>query len=194
MNAKPSQNQGQGMGFDPTLVMRPAPVLMSYYFVTALLMGPAFPIVIVVLWFRYLTLRYRFDDEGVRMSVGLLFKREVNLTYRRIQDIHVTRGFIQRWFGLATVSIQTASGSATPEIKVEGLLEADELRDHLYSRMRGGAHAPDGAYPAAPPDPTAPPDPAASHDTVAAPASDEALAILRDIREALRGPAAGARP
>ncbi len=71
------------------------------------------------------------------MRWGVLFQREVLLTYRRIQDIHVTRDLIQRWLGLATVSIQTASGSSSPEMKIEGILQAEELRDYLYQKMRG---------------------------------------------------------
>ena len=40
-------------------------------------------------WFRYHTMRYRFDAEGVSMSWGILFRREVLLNYSRIQDIHL---------------------------------------------------------------------------------------------------------
>lgn len=71
------------------------------------------------------------------MRWGIIFHREVVLTYRRIQDIHVTRDLLQRWLGLATVSVQTASGSATPEMRLEGILEAEALRDYLYLKMRG---------------------------------------------------------
>ena len=71
------------------------------------------------------------------MQWGLLFRKEILLTYRRIQDIHLTRNIVQRWFGLATVGIQTASGSAGPEMSIEGILEAEPLRDFLYRRMRG---------------------------------------------------------
>lgn len=81
------------------------------------------------------------------MSWGILFRREINLTYRRIQDIHVTRNIIQRWLGLATVSIQTASGSASAEMEVEGILDFEGLRDFLYARMRGAK----GEVPAASP-------------------------------------------
>ena len=82
-------------------------------------------------------MRFRFDDEGVWRGQGLLWRREVNVAYRRIQDIHLTSGLIQRWLGLATVSIQTAAGSATPEVTIEGVLEAEALRDFLYTKMRG---------------------------------------------------------
>lgn len=122
---------------DPRTIERPDPVLMKYYLIGALCTGPGFPLVIIPLYIRYKTLRYRFDDDGVWMAWGLLFRREINLSYRRIQDIHVTRGVIQRWLGIATVAVQTASGSATPEMSIEGILDPDSLRDFLYARMRG---------------------------------------------------------
>ncbi|HEX9223095.1 MAG TPA: PH domain-containing protein, partial [Candidatus Acidoferrales bacterium] len=83
------------------------------------------------------TLRYRFDAEGIHMRVGLLFRREVNLTYARIQDIHLRSGIIQRWLGLANLQVQTASGSAGPELVIEGFKEFEAIRDFLYTRMRG---------------------------------------------------------
>ncbi len=76
------------------------------------------------------------------MRWGIFFQRETVLTYRRIQDIHVTRDLLQRWLGLATVSIQTAAGSAMPEMKLEGILQAEPLRDFLYERMRGARGVP----------------------------------------------------
>ncbi len=123
--------------FDPEAITRPAPVLLSYYVLVAIASLVAFPITMPILYFRFHTMKYRFDADGISMSWGILFRREINLTYRRIQDIHVTRNIIQRWLGLATVAIQTASGSASPEMSIEGILEYDALRDHLYARMRG---------------------------------------------------------
>lgn len=71
------------------------------------------------------------------MKWGILFRREIYLTYRRIQDIHLTRNILQRWMGLAKISLQTASGSSQAEMAIEGILEAEQLRDFLYSQMRG---------------------------------------------------------
>lgn len=122
---------------DPTSIDRPHPRLLRYYVLASLLSGPAMPIVLFNLYLRYVTLRYKFDADGVSMSYGVFFRREVNLTYRRLQDIHVTRNLLQRWMGLATISLQTASGNAGAELTIEGILEADALRDFLYARMRG---------------------------------------------------------
>lgn len=116
---------------------RPSPSLMTYYVLQSFLAGPAFFILLAVLVFRYRTLRYGFDDEGVSMSWGALFRREIHLTYARIQDIHLTSNFVERRLGLARIQIQTASGSASAEMTIEGVERYKELRDFLYSRMRG---------------------------------------------------------
>ena len=123
--------------FDPFSIERPDSSLLRYYLFMSVLAGPFMPIAFVPLWFRYITLQYTFDDAGVSMRWGILFRREVYLTYRRIQDIHLTRNVLQRWMGLATIALQTASGSSQAEMAIEGILQADELRDFLYSRMRG---------------------------------------------------------
>src|SRR5262245_65281707 len=90
-------------GFDPRIITRPDRALLGYYLFISVLSNVLSPIVILPLFFKYETLRYRFDDEGVSMSWGILFRREIYLTYRRIQDIHLTRNILQRWMGLATV-------------------------------------------------------------------------------------------
>ncbi len=162
---------------DPRQITRPAPALMSYYLIVSLLFGPGFVLAILPLWFKYETLRYRFDDEGISISWGLLFRREIYLTYRRIQDIHLTRNLLQRWMGLATVSVQTASGNATPEANIDGILAADELRDFLYAKMRGvREHLP------------------AATGEGESEAADEPLELLREIRDALRRLASNQEP
>lgn len=160
---------------------------MRYYAIISIFALFAFPIVFLVHLFKYETLRYRFDEDGISMSWGLLFRREINLTYRRIQDIHLTRNILQRWMGLATVSIQTASGSSTPEMQIEGILEYDALRDFLYRQMRGAKGETSAR--------SAPDAPSGEQGE-----RDQALELLIEIRDAMRtlaeqrgaGPRAGA--
>ena len=71
------------------------------------------------------------------MRWGILFRREITLTYARIQDIHLTSNVVERWLKLARIQIQTASASASAEMTLEGLHEFEEIRDFLYSKMRG---------------------------------------------------------
>ena len=141
---------------------------MTYYFIIAALTVAGFPFVILPLLFKYYTLKYRFDDKGVSMAWGVLFHREIYLTYRRIQDIHVSRNFIHRWLGLASVAIQTASGTAGAEMTVEGIRNPEVLRDYLYTKMRGARGESESAEEETPPD-------------------DEALMLLTEIRDELRG-------
>lgn len=118
-------------------IQRPAPQLLRYYFLVSLLAGPFFPFALLPLLFKYITLKYRFDKEGISMRWGILFRREVVLNYSRIQDIHLRSNLIERWMTLAKIQIQTASGSATPEMTIEGLHEFEAIRDFLYEKMRG---------------------------------------------------------
>lgn len=118
---------------------------MTYYLLTAVASLPGFPVVLPVLYFRYHTMRYQFSDEGVRMSWGILFRHEVVLNYARIQDIHLRSNAIERMLGLARIEIQTASGSASSTMTLEGLTDTEGMRDFLYSRMRGAA---EGKHPA----------------------------------------------
>ncbi|HWH70451.1 MAG TPA: PH domain-containing protein [Candidatus Sulfotelmatobacter sp.] len=154
---------------------RPHSALWTYYIVQAFLTGPGLIFTLPYLYFRYHTLRYRFDEEGIHMKVGILFRREINLTYARIQDIHLRSGILQRWLGLANVQIQTASGSAGPELVIEGFKQYEAIRDFLYTRMRGyqARSAPTG------PPATALPTTASSPDTQMVP-------LLLSIRDELR--------
>jgi putative membrane protein len=158
-------------------IHRPAPQLMTYYFLTSLLLGPFFFVLLIPLYFRYHTMHYDFDAEGISMRWGILFRREITLTYARIQDIHLTSNIIERWLGLARIQIQTASASASAEMTIEGLHEFAMVRDFLYTKMRGvksggPAHAP---APAA--------EGGGSHDL--AQALREVASELRAVREAL---------
>ncbi|MFK7735378.1 MAG: PH domain-containing protein [Pirellulaceae bacterium] len=165
--------------FDPYQVEKPDSCLFRYYVFVSMLSGPFMPIMLLPLYFRYVTLRYKFDDSGVSMQWGILFRKEVYLTYRRIQDIHLTRNILQRWMGLAKISLQTASGSSQAEMSIEGILEAEELRDFLYSRMRGakdeGAESGGGAG--------ADSLTSSNHNAVS---DDRATKALEDIRDSLK--------
>jgi putative membrane protein len=158
-------------------IERPHKNLLVLYFLQSLAGLFLAPVIFVPLLCRYLTLRYRFDDEGIGASWGVLFRREVYLTYRRIQDIHVTRNVLERWLGIARVQVQTASGSSSAEMTLEGMQAYEDVRDWLYARMRGTADAA-----------RAHGEPAAA-ERRGAPAEQRVLELL----EAIRGELEGAR-
>jgi putative membrane protein len=118
-------------------IRKPAPPLLGYYVLQSIATGPGLLVLLPLRWFRYHTLRYSFDEQGVTMRWGLLFRREITLTYARIQDIHLVSNVVERWLGLGRVQIQTASGQAGAEMTIEGLRDYESVRDELYRRMRG---------------------------------------------------------
>jgi len=149
---------------------RPDRALLTYYLLSALIFPPAFVFLALPLYFRYHTMRYKFTDDGVSMSWGILFRREIIVNYARIQDIHLRSNFIERWLGLSRILVQTASGSANAEMTIEGLKEFEELRDFLYSRMRGVTDPAAGG--------------AAGHSAPGAPATGNAAEVAAALREA----------
>lgn len=155
-------------------ITRPAAALMKYYVLSSFLFGPAMPFALLYSYFRYRTMQYHFDEEGISMKWGILFRREITLTYARIQDIHLTSNILERWLKLARIQIQTASASAAAEMTIEGLHEFALVRDFLYSKMRGVRGA--AAAPAVA-------TPAPENDLAAA--LREVASELRAVREAL---------
>lgn len=122
---------------DVLAIRRPHANLLKVYLLQSLAALFAFPFVAVPLYFKYHTLKYEFTEEGISASWGILFRREIYITYRRIQDIHVSRNLFERWLGIGKVELQTASGSATAELSLEGMEHHERVRDFLYGKMRG---------------------------------------------------------
>jgi uncharacterized membrane protein YdbT with pleckstrin-like domain len=119
------------------VISRPCPALMKYYILKALATTFAAPVTLLLFYFRFHTMRYRFDAEGIHMAWGILMRHEIMLNYSRIQDIQLRSNVVERWLGLVRIEIQTASGSSGSEMTLEGITDHTAMRDFLYSRMRG---------------------------------------------------------
>jgi uncharacterized membrane protein YdbT with pleckstrin-like domain len=118
-------------------ITRPEPALMWLYAITSLAVLCAAPIALIPLYFRYHTLWYRFDETGVSMGYGVLFRREMQLTYARMQDIHLSQNILERWLGIGTVTVQTAGSGAGGNLAIVGVKNFEPIRDYLYAKMRG---------------------------------------------------------
>jgi uncharacterized membrane protein YdbT with pleckstrin-like domain len=153
---------------------RPHRDLWRYYLLSCLAFPPAFPFVVLPMYFRYHTMRYKFTSEGISMRWGILFRREIIIHYARIQDIHLRSNIVERWLGLARILVQTASGNASAEMTIEGIKEFEAVRDFLYARMRG-VKEPVRAAPTA-----------GAHTTPAAAHDGELAAALREVAQELR--------
>jgi putative membrane protein len=129
---------------------RPREQLLTWYVLKALATLLAFPVTMLVFYFRYHTMRYKFDEDGIHLSWGILMRHEIMLNYSRIQDIELHSNVVERWLGLTRIEVQTAAGASDSEMTLEGLPNPEAMRDFLYSRMRGAHTAAPAAANAAP--------------------------------------------
>jgi putative membrane protein len=155
--------------------------LLVYYALQSLVLGPFFFVLLLPRFFKFRSLRYHLEEEGIAAEWGVLFRHEISLGYSRIQDIHLASNLLERWLGLARIQVQTASGSSAAEMTIEGLPDYLEVRDWIYSKMRGAARRGSAATEAAGPQGLsrdAPPDAVAA-------ALREVASELRRVRELL---------
>lgn len=112
----------------------------------ALLLGMTTVIAYLAIHLRYDTMWYVFSDRSMRLRRGIWLIRESTITFENVQNVKVTQGPLQRWFGIADVVVETAGGggaSAEPggglgmhSGVIEGVAEAAEIRDWIMSRVR----------------------------------------------------------
>ncbi len=97
---------------------------------------------LVALWtqigpaLRYKRRRYRLNEMGLRIRRGLVWQTEISVPYSRIQHTDVSRGPIERWFGLSTLIVHTA-GTENASISLDGLPapRAYRIRDLLLTEV-----------------------------------------------------------
>lgn len=100
------------------------------------------------IYLRYDTTWYVFSDRSMRLRRGIWLIRESTITFENIQNVKVTQGPLQRFFGIANVVVETAGGggnqahphgsSGAHSGLIEGVAEASEIRDSIMSQVRLG--------------------------------------------------------
>jgi membrane protein YdbS with pleckstrin-like domain len=119
----------------------------SDWIITGLtLTGMLILIVIFVAWVRlyYASMWYELKDDEMSWKRGVWFRRTGIVPYNRITNLDVIQGPVMRRLGISTLSIQTAgySGQAVPEIRIEGIEHADDLRELIRTLVRqSGVHS-----------------------------------------------------
>jgi len=85
---------------------------------------------------RYKRRRYRLNEIGLRTRRGLVWQREVSVPYSRIQHTDVSRGPVERHFGISTLIVHTA-GTENASVSVDGLpaARAYRIRDLLLTEV-----------------------------------------------------------
>lgn len=100
---------------------------------------------------RYDTMWYVLTDRSMRIRRGLWIIHEVTITFENVQNVTVQQGPLERWFGIASVIVQTAGGGGggakheqpglTHMGVIEGISNAAEVRDLILSRARASGSA-----------------------------------------------------
>jgi len=96
--------------------------------------------VLFILWTRlyYDSMFYELHGDELRWRRGVWFRTTGIVPYSRITNIDIRQGPVMRWLKISTISIQTAgySGQAAPEIRIEAIENAEELRELLRKAVR----------------------------------------------------------
>jgi hypothetical protein len=81
---------------------------------------------------------YELREDEMSWRRGVWFHRTGIVPYNRITNLDIVQGPIMRALGISTLAIQTAgySGQAVPEIRIEGIVHAEELRELIRSFVR----------------------------------------------------------
>ena len=99
----------------------------------------------------YKHLYYELGPEEFNLYSGILNKKRVHVPYQRIQSVDQRATLIQRIFGVCSVSIDTAGGSANKAVTVPYVqkTQAEELRRELFARKQYAVAVQSGAAPEA---------------------------------------------
>jgi len=138
----------------------------------------------VAIHLRYDTTWYVIGRRSLRIRRGIWIIKETTITFENVQNIHITQGPLQRYFGIADLVVETAGGGggvhgkgeatlATHVGMIEGIDNAEELRTLILGRLRQVKTVGLG-------------DEADGDQFPSAGFSAEQLAVLREIRDTAR--------
>jgi membrane protein YdbS with pleckstrin-like domain len=105
----------------------------------------------LALHLRYDTTWYVMSQRSLRVRRGIWIIHETTITFENVQNIKITQGPIQRFFGIADVLVETAGGGGGQAAQqgkggggigqghrglIEGVADAQRIRDLILSRLR----------------------------------------------------------
>lgn len=59
----------------------------------------------------YKSLDYRIEPDGVKANRGVFWRKKTTVPYRKITNVDITQGPLERLYGLSTIHVQTAGAS-----------------------------------------------------------------------------------
>lgn len=110
-------------------------------FPSGIIAGPvlliALALIIRVPQTRYNARGYQISADRLRVVRGLMFRFDTVVPFGRVQHIDVHQGPLDRFFGIATLTLHTA-GSHNASVSLPGLGEelAREMREEIRAHIR----------------------------------------------------------
>ncbi len=105
----------------------------------------------IVLRLDYEMRWYKITDRSLRIREGVVLVREMTMTFANIQNISITQGPVQKYFGISDLKVQTAGGGGLAASQQQGANQASfnmhvgyfrgvdnaaYIRDMMASRLR----------------------------------------------------------
>jgi membrane protein YdbS with pleckstrin-like domain len=119
----------------PVLLSMPD-ALFTVFFLCCLVVVFGFFVYWVKLYYQ--SMWYELHEDEMRWKRGVWFRTTGIVPYNRITNLDLKQGPVMRWLRISTLSIQTAgySGQAVPEIRIEAIEHAEELRELVRTLVR----------------------------------------------------------
>jgi membrane protein YdbS with pleckstrin-like domain len=129
-----------------------APIAVLPWYIPVLVKGSAaaalgaLAAVIAVLLFLlfwiphfYGSIAYTLTEKEIVWRRGVWFKNTGIVPYDRVTNVDIAQGPLSRSLGIAALKVQTAgySGQQKAEIRLEGIIEFEELRELIMGFVRG---------------------------------------------------------
>lgn len=91
---------------------------------------------------RYLSFRLRYDDDGLVIRTGLVFRNERHVPFSRIQNVDAVQNVFHRLFGVVEVRVETGGGKEE-EARLSVLPQAafDDMRRRVFTGRAPGLPA-----------------------------------------------------
>ncbi|RXE57283.1 hypothetical protein ABH15_04050 [Methanoculleus taiwanensis] len=87
----------------------------------------------------YESVVYRLTPDEISWKRGVWFRQTGIVPYNRITNVDITQGPLMRYLGFSSLRVQTAgySAQARAEIHLNGIEDAEDLRETIMGFVRG---------------------------------------------------------
>ncbi len=86
------------------------------------------------------TLYYEIQEDAIISKRGVFFKKHVTVPYRKITNVDLMQGPLQRKRQIGIVNVQTAGAGGAqgvrPELRIVGVKDFDKIKDTIMDRVK----------------------------------------------------------